>query len=275
MKLRHPSIHLLCTAALAAALSPVALAQNITTVNGKPVPKARADMLLQQVTRQAQSQGQPVPPDTDRQVKDEVVLREIFVQEAERRGLPASADYRQQMELARQSILIRELFTDFQKKNPVSDADIQAEYDKFKSQATAEKEYRVRHILVEKEDDAKALTAQLKGGGNFEEIAKKSSKDPGSAAKGGDLDWAPPGSYVPEFSQAMVKLAKGQMTDAPVKSQFGWHILKLEDVRDAQFPPLAEVKPQITQRLQQQKLASFRDELQKKAKTDYKFGSAN
>jgi peptidyl-prolyl cis-trans isomerase C len=243
-------------------------------VNGKPVPKARADLLLQQVTKQAQSQGQQVPPDTDRQVKDEVVLREIFVQEAERRGLPAGSEYKAQMELARQSILIRELFTDFQKKNPVTDTDIQAEYDKFKAQASSEKEYRVRHILVEKEEDAKAITAQLKGGGNFEEIAKKSSKDPGSAAKGGELDWAGANSYVPEFSQAMVKLQKGQTTDAPVKSQFGWHILKLEDVREAQFPPLAEVKPQITQRLQQQKLASFRDELQKKAKTDYKFGAA-
>ncbi|HEU4459731.1 MAG TPA: peptidylprolyl isomerase [Methylibium sp.] len=271
-----PAPHrLVLAAALACGLAAPALAQNITTVNGKPVPKARADQLYEQVKKQAETQGQQIPPGTEQQVKDEIVLREIFVQEAERRGLPASAEYRVQMELARQSILIRELFTDFQKKNQISDADIQAEYDKFKAQATAEKEYKVRHILVEKEEDAKSITAQLKAGGNFEEIAKSKSKDPGSAAKGGDLDWAGPGSYVPEFSQAMTKLQKGQTTDAPVKSQFGWHILKLEDVRDAQFPPLAEVKPQIQQRLQQQKLAAFRDELQKKAKTDYKFGSAS
>ncbi|WP_295639167.1 peptidylprolyl isomerase [uncultured Methylibium sp.] len=248
----------------------VAGAQNIATVNGKPVPKARADALLQQVESQARGQGQQLPPEAARQVKDEVVLREIFVQEAEKRGLTASGDYKQQMEIARQSILIRELFKDYEKKNPVTDAEIKTEYDKYKAQA-GDKEYRVRHILVEKEDEAKALITQLKGGASFEDAAKKSSKDPGSAAKGGDLDWATAGSYVPEFSQAMVKLNKGAMTDTPVKSQFGWHILKLEDVRDTQFPPLDEVKPQIQQRLSQQKLASFRDELKSKAKTDYKF----
>ena len=135
--------------ALAAALLAPALAtaQNIAIGNGKPVPKARADALLQQVTQQAQSQGQHLPPETERQVKDEVVLREIFTQAAEKRGVTATPEYKTQMELARQSILIRELFADYQKKNPVSDAEIQAEYDKFKAQA-GDKESRVRHILV-------------------------------------------------------------------------------------------------------------------------------
>ena len=119
--------------------------------------------------------------------------------------------------------------------------------------------------------EAKALTAQIKGGASFEEAAKKSSKDPGSAPKGGELDWAAPGNYVPEFSQAMTKLQKGGLTDEPVKSQFGWHILKLDDVRNAQFPAFEEVKPQIQQRLTQQKLQTFRDELKAKAKTNYKF----
>jgi peptidyl-prolyl cis-trans isomerase C len=272
MKTHQPLSRFALAALLAASLAPAAaFAQNITTVNGKPVPKARADLLMQQVTRQAQSQGQAVPPETERQVKDEVVMREIFVQEAERRGVQASAEYKAQMELARQTILIRELFTEYQKTNPVTDAEIQAEYDKFKSQATTEKEYHVRHILVEKEDEAKTLITQIKGGASFEDAAKKSSKDPGSAVKGGDLDWANPKGFVPEFSAAMVALQKGQMTDTPVKSQFGWHIIKVDDVRDAQFPPIEEVKPQITQRLSQQKLGAFRDDLQKKAKTDYKF----
>lgn len=258
----------------AALLAPsFAAAQNIATVNGKPVPKARADALMAQVVQQATSQGQQVPPDMERQVKDEVVLREIFVQEAEKRGLPASESYQQQMENARQSLLIRELFTDYQKNNPVSDADIEAEYDKFKAQAGG-KEYRARHILVEKEAEAKALIKRIKGGAKFEDVAKKSSKDPGSAVNGGDLDWAAADSYVPEFSQAMVGLKKGEMTQQPVKSQFGWHILKLEDTRDAPVPPLAEVRPQIEQRLGQQKLIAFRDELKNKAKTDYKFDEA-
>ncbi|MBX3605824.1 MAG: peptidylprolyl isomerase [Piscinibacter sp.] len=256
--------------AAAALLAAPVLAQNIAIVNGKAVPKARADALMQQATRQ----GQPKTPELEMQVRDEVVLREMFMQEAEKRGLAASADYKTQMEFARQSILIRELFSDFTKKNPVTDAEVQAEYDKFKSQSGGT-EYRARHILVEKEEDAKALITQIKGGAKFEELAKKNSKDPGSGENGGDLDFASPGAYVPEFSQAMVKLKKGEMTETPVKSQFGWHIIKLEDTREAKFPPLEEVKGQIQQRLGQQKLAQFRDEIKAKAKTDYKFMSAN
>lgn len=260
-------------AAVAAAsvlsLPMVAQAQNIAVVNGKSVPKARFDSLMNQVVTQGRQQR---TPQLEQQVRDQVVLYEIFLQEAERRGLQGSAEYRQQMELARQQLLIRELFNDYQKKNPIKDADIQAEYDKVKGQNTG-KEYHARHILVEKEDDAKAILAQIKGGAKFEDLAKKSSKDPGSAQNGGDLDWAQPGSYVAEFSQALQKLEKGQMTDAPVKTQFGYHIIKLEDVRDPQFPPIDQVKPQIEQRLQQQKLATYRDELRAKAKTDYKFGT--
>jgi len=243
-------------------------AQNVAVVNGKAVPKARVETLLEQAT----SQGQPRTPELEAQVRDEVVLREMFVQEAERHGLAASAQYKSQMELARQSILIRELFTDYQKKHPVSDAEVQAEYDKFKAQASG-LEYRTSHILVEDEDQAKALIVQIKGGASFEDLAKKNSKDPGSGEKGGDLDWANAGSYVPEFSQAMVKLKKGEMTQTPVKSQFGWHVIKVVDVRDPQFPPLDEVKPQIQQRLMQLKMAQFRDEIRAKAKTDYKFAN--
>lgn len=252
--------------ACAAVFPLAAAAQNIAIVNGKPVPKARVDALMQQVSRS----GQQLPPDIETRVKDEVVMREIYMQEAEKRGLAGSAEYKQQMEMARQQILIGVLFEDYRKKNPVTDADAKAEYEKFKA-ANSGTEYRARHILVEKEEEAKALIKQINGGAKFEDVARKSSKDPGSAANGGDLDYAAPGSYVPEFSQAMVKLKKGEMTAEPVKSQFGWHIIKLEDSREAQFPPFEEVKPQIQQRLQQQKLAAFRDEMKSKAKTDYKF----
>ena len=257
------------SAALSVALlAPLAAsAQNIAIVNGKPVPKARVDALISQATKQ----GQPKTPELEQQARDEVVLREMFMQEAEKRGLAGSADYKAQMEFARQTILIRELFADFTKKNKASDAEIQAEYDKFKGQATGT-EYRARHILVEKEDDANALIKQIKAGAKFEDLAKKNSKDPGSAENGGDLDFANPSSYVPEFSAALTKLKKGEMTDTPVKSQFGYHIIKLEDTREAQFPPLADVKTQIAQRLDQQKLAKFRDEIRSKAKTEYKFG---
>ncbi|MBC8056315.1 MAG: peptidylprolyl isomerase [Rhizobiales bacterium] len=247
-------------------------AQNIAVVNGKPVPKARAEAILKQVTEQAGKQGQQLPPDLDQRVRDSVVLGEIFTQEAEKRGLASSADYRSQMEQARQQVLTNALFADFAKANPVAEADVKAEYDKFKAQS-AGTEYRARHILVEKEDEAKKLIADIKAGGKFEELAKKNSKDPGSGANGGDLDFAAANAYVPEFSQAMAKLKKGEMTQEPVKTQFGFHIIRLDDTREAQFPPYDDVKAQLKQRMEQQKLAAFRDEIRVKAKTDYKFSN--
>ncbi len=250
-------------AALLGALASPVMAQNLAIVNGKPIPKSRVDALAQQMARA----GRPVTPEQQNQLKDEVVAREIFMQEATKLGLDASDDFKNQIDLARQTILIRELFADFQKKNPVSDAEVKAEYDKFAA-ANGGKEYRARHILVEKEDEAKAIIASLKKGAKFEDIAKKSSKDPGSGANGGDLDWANAGSYVPEFSAAMVKLGKGQMTDVPVKTQFGYHIIRVDDVREAQLPPFEQVKPQLAQQMQQQKLAKYQDELRGKAKVE-------
>lgn len=245
------------------ALSQGAFAQNVAIVNGKAVPKSRLDSLAQQVARS----GRPVTPDMESQLREEVIAREVFMQEAEKRGLSASDDFKVQMELARQTILIRELFADYQKKNPVTDADLKAEYDKFAA-ANGGKEYKARHILVEKEAEAKAIIASLKKGGKFEEIAKKQSKDPGSGAKGGDLDWANPSSYVPEFSAALLKLNKGQTTEDAVKSQFGYHVIRVDDIRSAQLPAFEEVKPQIAQQMQQQKLAAFQEELRKKAKVE-------
>jgi len=258
----------LAVLAIALVTAGAASAQNVAIVNGKAVPKARLDLLMQQATRGGQ---QPVTPELEARARDEVVLREVFAQEAEKRGVAASADYRNQMELARQTILIRELFADYQKKNPVNDAEAKAEYDKFKAQATGT-EYRARHILVEKEDEAKSLLKQLIAGAKFDDLAKKHSTDKGSGANGGDLDFAKPDSYVPEFGQALVALKKGETTQTPVKSQFGFHIIKLEDTREAQFPPFEEVKPQVVQRLSQQKLQQYQEDLRKKAKTDYKFG---
>lgn len=249
--------------ALLLGLALPAMAQNIAIVNGQPVPKARMDALASQLAKS----GRPVSAEMQGQLKDEIIAREIFMQEAQKRGLDATDDFKVQLELARQTLLIRELFADYQKANPVSDPEIQAEYDRFVA-TNAGKEYRARHILVEKEDEAKAVIASLKKGGKFEEIAKKQSKDPGSGANGGELDWANSGSYVPEFSAALVKLKKGQTTDVPVKTQFGWHVIKLEDVRDAQLPKLEDVKPQIAQQLQQQKLAKFQEDLRGKAKIE-------
>ena len=246
-------------------LATAAIAQNLAIVNGKPVPSSRVDELVKQVT--AQQPGRPVTPDVQAQIKEEVINREVFMQEAQKAGLDGTDEYKSQMEQARQVMLIRALFADFQKKNPVTDADIKAEYDKFAA-ANGGKEYRARHILVEKEADAVKLIADLKKGGKFEDLAKKNSKDPGSGANGGDLDWAAPGSYVKEFSEAMVALAKGKVTEKPVKSQFGYHIIRVDDIRETQLPPMEQVKPQISQQLQQQKLQAFQKGLRDKAKVE-------
>jgi len=260
----------LAALAVALAFAGAAQAQNVATVNGKPVPKARVDALMQQATRGGQ---QPVTPDLEARVREEVVMREIFAQEAEKKGVAASAGYRQQMELVRQTLLIRELFSQYREKNPVTDADAKTEYEKFKAQASAggNTEYRARHILVEKEDEAKALLTQIKGGAKFDELAKKHSKDTGSAQNGGDLDFAKPDAYVPEFGKALAALKKGETTAEPVKTQFGYHIIKLEDSREAQFPSFEDVKPRIVQQMEQQKLQQYQDTLRKQAKTDFKF----
>lgn len=261
-------------AMLAGALALPAMAQNVAIVNGKPVPKARLDALAEQINEQAKRTGQSVPPDLEKQLREEIVAREIFMQEAQRRGIEASPGFRAKMDLARQSVMINELFADYQEKNKVTDAEAKAEYDRVvgsQAPAAGAKEYKARHILVETEDEAKAIIAQLKKGGKFDDIAKKQSKDPGSGAQGGDLGWANPQGYVPEFAEALGKLGKGQLTDAPVKSQFGYHVIRVDDVREAKAPELPsfeQVKPQIVQQLQQQKLVKFQEDLRAKAKIE-------
>jgi len=243
------------------------MAQNIAVVNGKPVPAARVDALIKSATH-----GQEAPPELKAQAKDTVVMREIFAQAAEKAGIANSADYKAQLDLARQTVLISMLFQNFIKDHPVSDADAKAEYDKIKSEQSG-MEYHARHILVDSEDDAKKLIAQINAGAKFEDIAKKNSKDTGSAENGGDLDWAKPTAYVPEFSQALQGLKKGQMTQTPVKTQFGYHIIRLEDTRTAQFPSFDEVKDKVKQQMQQAKLQDYQETLRKAAKTDYKFAA--
>jgi peptidyl-prolyl cis-trans isomerase C len=256
----------LIAAALLAAVAG-AQAQNVAIVNGKPVPAARVETLVQQITKN----GQPRTPDLENQIKDEVVHREILMQEAARRGIPASKDFQNQLEVARQAILIRELQAAFLKQSPVSDADAQKEYEAVKAQQGGQ-EYRARHILVETEDEAKKIIADLKLGAKFEDLAAK-SKDPGSAARGGDLDWANANAYVPEFSAAMTKLKKGELTETPVKSQFGFHVIRLDDVRASTFPEFEQVKDQVKQRIAQLRWNEFQKKLRDGAKTDYKFST--
>ncbi|GAB3628725.1 peptidylprolyl isomerase [Pandoraea terrae] len=246
--------------ALAATVSLPAFAQNVAVVNGTPVPVSRANAMVAEMVRQ----GQPDSPQLQQQVREELVKREILAQEAVRRGIPARPDVKFQVEMAKQTVLIRALIADVV-KTPVSDAELQSRYDQIKKQF-GDKEYHARHILVPSEDLAKEIIAKLKGGAKFADLAKQYSKDPGSAQNGGDLDWSPANAYVPEFAAALGKLQKGQMTDAPVKTNFGYHVIQLDDVRDAQIPSLAEVKPQLEQQMREEKLQKFEQELEKKAK---------
>ena len=240
-----------------------ALAQNIAIVNGKAVPKARMDSL----SLQFQSTGRPITPEVQEQMRQHLIALEVFTQEADKLGLSSSDEFKAQMELARQTVLANQLIKEFEKKNAITDELLKAEYDKFAA-ANGGKEIKARHILVDKEADATAIIASLKKGAKFEEIAKKRSKDTGSGAKGGDLDWANPSSYVPEFSAALQALKKGQLTDKAVKTQFGFHVIRVDDVRDIKLPTFDEVKPQIADQMKQDKRGTYQRDLLGKAKVE-------
>lgn len=237
-----------------------AFAQNVATVNGKAIPASKVEQIVKQVVAQGK---QADSPQLREAIKRDLIAREVMIQEADKQGFSNRAEVKAALENARQSIVINAMLADYIRKNPVKDAEAKAEYDKYKAQV-GDKEYHARHILVQTEEEAKAVIAKLKAGSKFEDLAKAQSKD-GSAANGGDLDWASPANYVPEFSKAMVALQKGGVTDTPVKTQFGFHVIKLEDTRAAKIPAFEEVKQQVTESLQQRKLQQFREELMKKA----------
>ncbi|MBU3725660.1 MAG: peptidylprolyl isomerase [Burkholderiaceae bacterium] len=238
----------------------IAAAQNIAVVNGKPITRARADAFVNELTKQ----GQQDSPQLQALVRQELVDREILVQEAERRGLPAKPEVKFQLDNVRQQVLINALVQDQLAKSGVSDADVKAEYDRL-TKSDSGKEYRARHILVEKEDEAKSIIDKLKKGGKFEDLAKQ-SKDPGSASKGGDLDWANAQSFVEPFSKAMVALEKGKFTETPVQTQFGWHVIRLDDTRAAKPPEFDQVKDQLAESMKRKKLQDFQQQLKAKAK---------
>jgi peptidyl-prolyl cis-trans isomerase C len=250
----------LLLALIAVAVAP-AFAQNLAVVNGKPIPSSRADAVVKQVVAQGQ---QPDSPELREAIKKDLISREVLMQEAIKQGFDKKPDVKQALDNARQTIVINALAREYIAKHPVTDAEVKAEYDKFKA-TTGDKEYHVRHILVDTEQAAKDIIAKLKGGAKFEELAKQ-SKDQGTANSGGDLDWATPASFPKEFSAAFVNLQKGAITETPVKTANGFHVIKVDDIRAAKLPTMEEVKPQIVDALAQQKLAAYQEEMVKKAK---------
>jgi peptidyl-prolyl cis-trans isomerase C len=247
------------TALPAHAQDKAAKGQAATSAAGKELyPKAYFDLLL----KERLAQNQPDSPELRTAIRDELNTRELLAREAKKKGLEKNPDIKNQMDLTGQTVLVRAYVADWIKANPIPDAALRKEYDAIKSQM-GDKEYKVRHILVEKEDEAKEIIVELQKGGKFEKLAER-SKDPGSKANGGDLDWNAPGNFVKPFSDSMVKLQKGKFTTQPVQTQFGWHVIEVTDIRDAKIPGFDEVKPQLQQRLQGQALDAYFKDLRAK-----------
>jgi peptidyl-prolyl cis-trans isomerase C len=219
---------------------------------------------LDLIVKERVAQGQADTPELRDFLRDELVNRELFIRAAKAKGLDRDAAMKTQMQVAADSILIRAYLNDYMGGNGISDDVLKKEYETIKA-GLGDKEYRARHILVEKKEDAEGLIKQLQAGSKFDELAKANSKDPGSKENGGDLDWAVPSNYVKPFADALVALQKGKYTPTPVQSPFGFHVIQLDDTREAKAPSFEEVKPQLTQRLQGQVVERHLIELRAKA----------
>jgi peptidyl-prolyl cis-trans isomerase C len=269
----HKMPRLLAALAASAALlsAPVALAQDAAKAKATPVkadapakgaqlfPQSFFDFMLKQRLSQ---QGVQDSPELRNAVRDELNTRELLVREAKKQGLDKNATVKTEMELAAQTVLVRAYMADYLKAHPVNDEALHKEYDQIKAQI-GDKEYKVRHILVDNENDAKEIIVALQKGEKFEKLAER-SKDTGSKINGGDLDWNAPANFVKPFGDAMVALPKGKFTTVPVQTQFGWHVIEVDDIRDAKVPSFDEVKPQLAQRMQGQMVDAYLRDLRAK-----------
>jgi peptidyl-prolyl cis-trans isomerase C len=234
------------------------------TVNGTVISTATVDMMVKERT----TQGQPDTPELRKAIIDNLAMQTLVANEGVKKGLDKSDDVTRQLELIKQSMTANAYIQDWIKANPVTDEMIKAEYDKMVTSAGGT-EYKARHILVKEEADAKAIIAKLKKDAKaFAGLAKEKSMDPGSKVNGGDLGWFNPASMVPEFGAAVAKLEKGKFTDEPVKSQFGYHVIVLDDTRVPTPPPMEQVKEQIKQQVQRNNLKAYFDDMKAKAKID-------
>lgn len=238
-------------------------AQNVATVNGQPITQKSFDQFVQLLV----TQGAPDTPKLREQVKEEMINRAIMVQAAEKAGIAQLPAVQAELEITRQTILLRAYMADYLAKNPVTEAALQAEYDKLKKANDGVMEYDVRHILVDDEKTANDIQSQIQSKkAKFEDLAKSKSKDTGSAAKGGSLGWADASNYVAPFAEAVRATPKGQMAPKPVQSQFGWHVIEVVDVRPVAFPPFDQVKPQLEEIMRQQEVANLQKKLRQDAK---------
>lgn len=232
------------------------------TVNGKPISSETVEMMVKERT----AQGQPDTPELRQAIIDNLAMQMLVAEEAVKKGLDKSAETARQLEMLRSSLLANAYVQDWIKTNPVTDEMVKAEYDKMNS-TMGGNEYKARHILVKTEEEAKAIIAKIKADlKQFGALAKAQSMDTGSKVNGGDLGWFNASSMVPEFGGAVAKLEKGKFTEEPVKSQFGYHVIVLDDTRPITPPPLEQVKEQLKQQVQRANLKKFFDDMKAKAK---------
>ncbi|MGH8687023.1 MAG: peptidylprolyl isomerase [Burkholderiales bacterium] len=238
-----------------------AAAGPVAVVNGVSIPQSRLEYML----RQQMQRGAPDNAQTRGLIREDLINREVVAQAAARAGVAKKRDVQTQLEITRQEVLVGAYLSQVLHDHPVTDAEVQKEYDRVRAE-TGISEYRARHILVDTEDEAKRIIGELQKGGKFDELAKKNSKDEGTREQGGDLDWKVPGSLEKPFAEAMVGLEKGKFTTTPVRTRYGFHVIQLDDVRKVEFPPIAQVRPQIQQRLMRQKVEVVVHDLRAKAK---------
>ena len=238
----------------------MAAGNTFVTVNGTAVSQNLADIFI----AEQKAQGAPDSPELKNAVREELIRRELLLQEAKKAGIDKKADVAAQAEAMRQSIIIRAFVQEYARKNPISDAQLKSQYDTIKAQLGST-EFKSRHILVKEEADAKAIIDNLKKGAKFDELAKQSI-DPGSKDNGGDLGWSSANNFVKPFADALSSLTKGKFTETPVKSEFGYHVILLEDSRPLAVPAFEEIKPRLLQQAQSQQIGAMVEGLRAKAK---------
>uniref|UniRef100_E6QS63 Putative PpiC-type peptidyl-prolyl cis-trans isomerase n=1 Tax=mine drainage metagenome TaxID=410659 RepID=E6QS63_9ZZZZ len=244
------------------AAAPAVTGKVMAVVNGSPIPQAELNALEQDRT----AQGQPVNDQIAAALRESLIDGEILAQQAVKQGLDQDSNLQMRLKLAKTQMLAQAFLANYVKAHPITEAAMKAEYDRAKT-AAGDKEYEVEHILVASEGDARKIIAQLNQKAKFETLAKKDSKD-STAQNGGNLGWVTPAGLVKPFSDAMVQLKKGEYTKEPVKTQFGWHVIRLVDIRELKFPPYDQVKAQVRAGLEQQEVKKEIADLRAAAKVE-------
>ncbi len=260
--MKFSQLIVLCISGLVAVTT--AHAAPVAKVNGVAIPNSRLELVMKGLS----AQGQKDTPETRKTVRDDLIKQEVLSQEAIRKGLDKTPDIATQMTITRQSVLIRALQSDFIAHNKPTEKEVRKEYEAVTAASMGDQEYNPRHILVSTEEEAKDIIASIKKGAKFEQLAKDKSTDDGSKNKGGELGWSSARSYAQPFAEALVKLKKGEITQQPVKTSFGWHVIRLDGIRPLKIPPYEEVKGKVLQRVLQRKFAAYLEELRGKAKIE-------